>query len=799
MLRNYLKIAWRNLKKHRSISAINIFSLSIGMAACMIIFLFVTDELSFDSFHLKKQHIFRLCEVQTFEGTNPQKVALTMPGMAPTMSAEFEEIENFTRFWNLGEQLIELDDKKILLEDVAGADSSFFEIFNYELIYGDPTSVIDNPFDVVLSEEIALSLFNKIDVVGESFIVDGDPFLVRGVMKNIPENSHLQFKVLVNIKSATTDNPDFDSQFGNNYLNTYFVLNSSANLAEMAKRYPEYLIKSTGDEDINDGYVLFLQPLDEVHLASIDIEHDYNNHRKFNGTYIDVFILVGIFIIIIAAFNFMNLTVARAGNRAKEIGVRKTIGAVKNQLFNQFIIESVLLALIALFLAILIASIALPFLNHLIDRQLSLNTIWANPFLIGVLLLTTLLLGILAGLYPSLYLSSFKPIAVLKGIKAFGKNSFLGNSMVVVQFSLALAMIICTLVVLKQLNFLRNKDIGFSKEHIVLVRLNEEAANKYQDMKLALLNESNVLGVTASGQRIGNNFHQWGFKVRKDSSEVENVTPSNVFVDHDYLDVYGIKLLEGRTFSKEYASDDGLAFIINESLSKELGFDDPIGQSAGHGWYPDDSLGTIIGVTEDFNFNSLHYKVNTLSMVVHTEWGYSEMSVKVNGANIAQSLNDVEKIYGQFVTEYPFNYEFLDDHFKELYQTDEQMGYVITIMAVLSIFIGCMGLFGLASISIERRVKEVGIRKVLGASTVELMTLLSRNFAWMILISFLLASPLTFLFLKAWLENFAYRIGINPFIFVVGGLMALVIALATVSYHVIRAANSNPVKALKYE
>ncbi|MGI9544499.1 MAG: ABC transporter permease [Cyclobacteriaceae bacterium] len=797
MLRNYIKIAWRNLVKHKVFTTINIFSLSIGVSACLIIFLFVSDELSFDAFHKKKDQIYRLCEVQSFPGTNTQNVALTMPGMAPTMLEEFDEIENYARFWKWGERLVEIGETKILIDEVAGADSSFFEIFDYELIHGDPATVIDEPFDVVVSEDVALRLFDRTDVVGESFDIGGDHCHVKGVMKNVPENSHLQFSMLLNIKSATTENPDFDSQFGNNYLNTYFVLNPNANLDEMAERFPNYMIKSSGDEEINDYYKLFLQPLDEVHLTSTNMEHDYNNHRKFNGTYIDVFILVGIFILIIAAVNFMNLTVARAGTRAQEIGVRKTIGAIRGQLFKQFTIESVLLSVLALLLVILIVSLCLPLLNQLIDRQLSLSVIWSDPVLMGIIILAIIVIGVLAGLYPSIYLSSFKPIAVLKGIKALEKKSFLRSAMVVVQFSLALGMIICTLIVVQQLNFIKNKDIGFDKDHMVLISLNQEAAEQYEDMKTALLKESNVLGVTASGQRIGNNFHQWGFKVLKDT--ITGVTPSNVFVDYNYLDVYGIKLLEGRGFSKDYATDDGLAFVINESFADELGFEDPIGQPAGHAWYPDDSLGTIIGVTEDFNFNSLHYKVNTLSMVVHTEWTFNEMSVKVNGENVAQAINDIEKVYGQFVSDYPFKYEFLDDHFAELYKSDEQMGSVVTIMAILSIFIGCMGLFGLASISIERRIKEIGIRKTLGASVFELLTLLSGRFIRMIVISFVLASPLTFLFLKGWLENFAFRIEINPLIFMIGGVIALIIALITVSYHVVRAALSNPIDALEYE
>ncbi|MEP5613077.1 MAG: ABC transporter permease [Cyclobacteriaceae bacterium] len=798
MLKNYLKSAWRNFMKYKTFSAINIFSLTIGMAACMVIFLFVKDERSFDAFHEKKDQIYRLCEVQSFPGTNTQNVALSMPGMGPTMIADFPEIESFTRFWNWGDQLLELGDKRITIENVVGADSTFFEIFDYPLLIGEASEVIDAPLDAVISEEVAVKLYNKIDVVGETFVLDGDQCVVRGVMEDVPDNSHLQFNIILNIKSATLDNPGFDSQFGSNFLNTYFVINENADLADMAKRYPDYLAQRTGDDEINDSYILFLQPLQDVHLASTNMEHDYNNHRKFNGTYVDVFILVGIFILIIASLNFMNLTTARASNRAKEVGVRKTIGAVKGQLFNQFILESILLSSLALVFAVLLTFVALPLLNTLIDRELLLMTLLSSPQLILIIVGLTLLLGVIAGIYPSLYLSSFKPVVVLKGFKSHEKKSLFRSSLVIVQFSLALGMIICTLVVIQQLSFMKNKDIGFKKDHILLVDMNQQSNEKYDELKQALLRESNVLGVTASGQRLGNNFHQWGFKARVDTGMVE-LAPSNVHVDHDYLDVYGIELVDGRTFSKDYATDDGLAFIINESFAKELGYENAVGQKAGHRWYPNDSLGTIIGVTKDFNFNSLHYAVNTLSLVVHTEWNYSEMSVKLNGGNITQALKDVERVYGDFVSDYPISYQFLDTHFEELYKSDEQMGSVITIIAVLSIFIGCMGLFGLASISIQRRIKEVGIRKVMGASVRELVTLLFKNFATMIFISFIVASPLTFLFLSGWLENFAFRIDIDPLIFLVGGVLALAIALATVSFHVVKAANSNPVNSLKYE
>lgn len=797
MLKNYLKSAIRNLLKYKSFSSINIFSLSIGLAACMVVFLFVKDEKSFDAFNEK--NIYRLCEIQSFTGTNTQKVALTMPGMGPTMTDQFPEIESYTRYRRYGNQLVELDDKNVMVEKVIGVDSNFFEIFDYELLFGDRSKVVDGPLDAVVTRDVAMRLYGEVDVVGKTFVMDGDQVAIRGVMENVPENSHLQFNIVLSIFASGEEEEDFNNTFGGNFLNTYFVMNENANLEEMAEKFPQYLIDNLNrGEEVIESYQLFLQPLSEVHLASTDIEHDYSNYRKFNGEYLDVFVLVGFFIMIIASVNFTNLTTARASYRSKEVGVRKSIGAMRRQLFNQFILESVLLSFIALVFAMILVIVSVPFLNVLIDRQLSIFPYLLDMQFIPVAIGITLILGVIAGLYPSLYLSSFKPVVVLKGLKNQEKKSIFRSSLIVLQFSLALGMIVCTLIVVEQLMFIKNKDIGFVKDHIVLIEMNNEMQESFVQMKEELLNQSNILGVTASGQRLGNNFHQWGFKVRQDTGMV-NLTPSNVHVDYDYLEVYGIELKDGRGFSKEFATDDGLAFIINESFAQELGFENPVGQKAGHSWYPNDSLGTIIGVTEDFNFNSLHYKVNTLSMVVHTDWGFSEMSVKINGKNVEAALREIENVYGEFVKDYPIQYEFLDDHFQELYKSDEQMGSVITIIAVLSIFIGCMGLFGLASISIQRRIKEIGIRKVMGASVKELMLLLSKGFASMILVSFVIASPITFIFMSGWLENFAYRIDINPFLFLIGGSVSLLIALGTISFHVIKAVRANPVSSLRYE
>ena len=795
MLKNYLKSTIRNLVKYKSFSSINIFSLTVGLAACMVIFLFIRDEKSFDAFHQK--NVYRLCEVQSSPGTNTQKVALSMPGMGPTMTERFPEIEKYTRFWGWGSQLVEIGEKNLMVDRVVGVDSTFFDIFDFKLSQGQTGKVITGPDDAVISREMALRMYRDEDVIGKTFAIGESIYVVRGVMENVPENSHLQFDIVLSVFASGSTAEDFNSRFGSNYVNTYFILNENADIKSLTHKFPEYLT-SVMDDDINERLELFVQPLKEVHLASTDIEHDYNNYRKFNGKYLDVFILVGVLILIIASINFTNLTTARATYRSREVGVRKAIGAMRNQLMAQFIFESVLLSMLALLCALVLVFFALPFLNNVIDRQLTILPFLTSMEFVAMSLGVTFLLGFVAGLYPSVYLSSFKPVVVLKGLKNQEKKSLFRSSLIVIQFSLALGMIVCTLIIVEQLFYIKNKDVGFTTDHIVLIEMNGEMQESYHQMKEELLSQANILGVTASGQRLGNNFHQWGFKVRQDTGIV-SYTPSNVHVDYDYLDVYGIRLIEGRTFSKEFATDDGLAFIVNQAFVKDLGFEEPIGKKVGHSWYPNDSLGTIIGVTEDFNFNSLHYEVNTLSLVIHSDWGFSEMSVKINGQNTETALREIENVYGQFVTEFPFQYEFLNDHMEELYKSDQQMGSVITIIAVLSIFIGCMGLFGLASISIQRRIKEVGIRKVMGASPKELLVLLSKGFAGMILISFVIASPVTYVFMSGWLESFAYRIEINPFLFLIGGAVALFIALTTISFHVLKAVKANPVDSLRYE
>lgn len=797
MLKSYLLIAFRNLTKHRFHNSLNILSLAIGFAACLAIYLFIEDEKSFD-LHAKKAHIYRLCEVQSFPGTKTQNVALSMPGMGPAFLRDFPEVKKYTRYWGQGKRIWKKDGIPHPIDQVVVTDSTFLDFFDFYLIAGDRATALDAPYSIVITADVANNIFGHSNVIGETLEMDKDLFKVTGILANVPENSHLQFKVMVSATSITADDPEFNDRWGSNFLVTYLQLTPNSDLESMSERFPAYLDKNSGREDINDYMKLFLQPLNEVHLGSTDIEHDYQNYRKFNGEYLNVFSLVGVFILIIASVNFMNLTIARASTRLKEVGVRKSIGANKKQLFWQFIIESILMTLCAFLLSIVISWVGLSFLNPLIDRQLSLEILWQNQtILLGILGIITLL-GILTGLYPSLYMAAFNPAVILRGGEKKDTKSVFRSTLIVTQFSLAIAMIVATLAVLDQLNFMKNKDIGFNKDHILLVDMNQTANDKYDVLKQKLLENNNILGVTASGQRLGNNFHQWGAKVESDSGIV-NFTPSNVNVHFDYLDVYEIDLLDGRDFDESRATDNGLAFIINEACAKEMGASDPVGMSMGHSWYPDDSLGRVIGLTKDFNFNSLHHRVNTLALVVHTEWGYSELSLKLNGNNLQAGIGHLEEVWQELIPDYPLDYSFLENHMSNLYKSDQQMSAVISIIASLSIFIGAMGLFGLSALTTERRMKEIGVRKVLGASIGELFMTLSKHFALLVIVSFAIAAPATYLLLSQWLDNFAFRIDLNLTIFALAGLAALFIALVTVSYHIIRATRINPVESLRCE
>ena len=670
MLRNYLRVALRNLVQHKVYALINVLSLAIGITTCLIIFLFITDELSFDSFHQQEDRIYRLNEVQSFTGMSPQNVALSMPGMGPSLLREMPEVESFARFWVWSNMLYQQGDQRLIIERTAMVDATFLSLFDFELTEGAQTA-LDEPNSIVLTETLAQKLFGEEGAVGQQLVVDDKNYSVTGLLADVPENSHLQYDALTSMSTHLQEQAEFDDQWGSNFLVTYLLLAPQTDIADVEDKFPEFLVSHMG-EDATDFYTLFLQPLSDVHLGSTEIEHDYHNYRKFDGAYINTFFVLALFVLIIASINFMNLSVARSTTRSKEVGIRKAIGALKQQLVGQFLGESVLLTLIALVFSVVMVALFLPYLNTVTDRSLSLVTIFDHAeVLVGMLLIVTLV-GVLSGFYPAFFLSSFQPAKVLKGkLSGLNQKSALRSALVVVQFATAIALIVGTVLATQQLDFMKNKDVGFNKDQMMLIPMNGTANKQYETLKNELLAQTGVVGVTASGQRIGNNFHQTGMKVKTDTA-VRNLTASQVNVDYDYLDVYDIAVQQGRTFSRDYATDPDFGFIVNEALVQELGLDNPVGTQFGFGWYSDDTLGTIIGTTSDFNFNSLHHSVNTLVMYMSPDRSFDELSVKINPRDVNASIQAVQATWEQLVPDRPFEYAFLDEHFESLYEADEQ-------------------------------------------------------------------------------------------------------------------------------
>jgi putative ABC transport system permease protein len=799
MIKNYFKIAFRNLWKNKVYAAINIAGLAIGIAACIMIMLFVLNEKSFDNFHSK--NIYRLNEVQKFEGmVASQKVGLSMFPMGPTMKNEFPEIRNFTRVrWNDKYQMT-YSEKRVFLPRTYFVDSTFLQMFDYTLLKGNRSTVLEKPHSAVLTEETAQKLFGSEDPIGKTIThYSGDTisFVVTGIMKNVPKNSQQQFDALFSFSSIF--DPEMMNNWGGNWLDTYFELAPNTNTAALEKKFPAYLKKYITGYDGWKFYELFLLPIKEIHAGATDIGLDYINYQKFDKKYTNIFFIIGLIVLLIACINFINLSTARSAERAKEVGIRKTVGAGRWQLSVQFISESVILSLLALMLAIAMVKLLLTYVNNLSQRHLEFPFFSNGPTFISVIS-ATILIGILAGLYPAAYLSSFVPVKVLKGSVHTGNNkSFLRNALVVGQFSSAIFLMIGTIFAVKQLKFMQGADPGFNRDQVVTIPLDHITYKKYELVKQQLLASTLIAGVSASQDQLGSHLDQTGVQFRGDGPK-RDLTSTLLVVDHDYLSLYKIALSRGKNFSSE-PSANGKEYIINEALAKELLKDNPkataeslLGKNFGF-----DSIGTIVGIARNFNFNSLHYKIETMFMVNQKEWGFSTMSVKINSGKHTDALAYIQAVWRKNYPDHPFEYQFLDDHFAEVYRADTQVSSVVAVLAALAIVISCLGLFGLASYSAERRVKEVGIRKVLGASVQNITTMLSKDFLKYVLIATFIAWPLAWFAVHTWLQDYAYRIDISWWVFAMAGVAACLIALVTISFQAVKAAVANPVKSLRTE
>jgi len=799
MIKNYLKIAWRNIWKNKVFSAINIIGLSVGMAACIVIMLFVSYEKSFDDFHTK--NIYRLNEVQTVgsQGTT-QKVALSMFPMGATLKQEFPEIKNFTRIhWGEKYQLT-LEKKKIFLPQIFFVDSTFLKMFDFKVIRGDRETALLKPHTAMLTEETAKKLFGDADPIGKTITHYGDDttsFVVTGIMANVPKNSQLQFDALFSFSSVYK--PWMFTNWGGNWLNTYLELAPGTNPALLDKKFPAYLKKYLK----GDGWKfmqLFVLPLKDIHANSADIGLDYINYQKFDKKSTNLFAIIALIVLIIACVNFVNLSTARSAERAKEVGIRKSIGAYRFQLAFQFIGETILIAFMALIIAVALVELAIPYINNLSERDISFN-IFNSVYPLLIVLGGTVIIGLLSGIYPAIYLSSFNPVRVLKGSIKVGKDKgSLRNILVVTQFSSAIFLMIATVFVLKQLNFMQKQDPGYNRDQIVNIPLDGVTTKKYDLFKKELSGSTLIAGVTASQDILGSHLDQTGVTFRPSNGPKQDLGTTLLVVDTNYLNLYKIKLVAGKNFSGD-KMPDGSQFIVNEALAKELLKDHPkaplsslVGQRFGF-----DSLGTITGVAKNFNFNSLQYKIEPMFMVSARHWGFRNISVKINGSNTAAALALIKSKWDSIYPDYPFEYQFLDDHFNEVYKADNQVSKIVGILAGLAIFISCLGLFGLASHSAERRVKEIGVRKVLGASVQNITLLLSGNFLKLVLFANLIAWPIAWFSVHKWLQDFAYHINIQWWIFIVSGIVSILIAFFTVSFQSIKAAITNPVESLRSE
>ncbi|CAG5003452.1 hypothetical protein DYBT9275_03156 [Dyadobacter sp. CECT 9275] len=795
MLKNYLKVAIRNIWKNRVFSVINIVGLSVGMATCMVIMLFVLYERSFDTMHAK--NLYRLNEIQTFEGSvNPQRVALSMPPMAPTLQREYPEILNATRVNYIHKAPIAYQGKLTELPSLFCVDTSFLEMFNFILLKGDTKTVFKDPNSIVLSEESAKRMFGDENPVGKIvsyYRHDTLSFRVTGITASVPAHSHMQFDGLV-LLDRTAD-PKGMNRWDGNWLTTYLELDQNVDIASLEAKFPAYLRKYMGDNSRH--YQLFLQPLVAIHAGSGDIMHDYINFQKFDQNHTDVFWVIAIIVLVIACVNFMNLSTAHSTGRTKEVGVRKSIGAKRFQLATQFLGESVLLAVIAFALALVLTRFSVLYAVQLSGRKLDPD-VYNNPGLMALLLGGSVLIGIISGLYPAVFLSSFETIKVLKGTLRVGKSN-LRNVLVVLQFGCAVCLIIAAVFAVLQLRYMREMNPGFEKEQVVVIPLGTTSWQKYTSLKQEFLSSPYIEAVTASRQRLGNNLNQTGIEF-KGKGALKEMSASHVVVDPDYLSLYKIKLVAGRNF-RDDAADNGTAYIVNETLARTMLKDEPgmtmedlLGKRFGF-----DSLGTIVGICKDFNFNSAHHTIETLFLYNQKGWAFREFSVRIKGKYTQQALAALQSAWESQLKGQPFTYSFLDEHFEELYSADDQVSRIVSILAVLAIFIACLGLFGLASYSTERRAKEIGLRKVLGASVSGIVTMLCRDFLRLVLIGIVMATPVAWWLVNAWLKDFAYRVDIVWWVFTSTAGMALGVAFLTISFQSIKAAIANPVESLKEE
>ena len=809
MIRNFLNVFFRNVLRHKAYSFINLAGLAIGLACSIMITVFVLHEFSFDRFHSNADHIQRLC-VKMKIGEQASTQAWTAVPSGAALRDEIPEILEFCRIKMWDDIMLEYEDKKFIESDFMWADSSFFRIFDFKLLHGDPKTVLTEPNSIVLTEDMARKYFGDEDPIEKTIKIfsSGDPYTVTGVVENEPANTHLPFNC---ISSYHTLDEAKNTFWLSHNLFTYFLLDPLADPAAVEEKLNPIMMKYVGPEvqklmgiDLdtweNEGneYGMFLQPLSDIHLNT-EIRHGLKeSHDK---KYVYIFSLIALFILLIACINFMNLSTARSANRAREVGLRKVLGSTKNLLVSQFLWESIFLSFIAMIIAMLLVELLITPFGNVIGQRLATDY-FGTWYLVPGLIFLVLLVGLMAGSYPAFYLSSFKPITVLSGEIGKGmKSGWLRRVLVVLQFGISIGIVICTLVVYQQINHMLKVDPGYDRNGLLIVeRIGSVGEEHIQTFKQEIGKLPGVKSSSNSTMIMGWTNNENGYIIEGQPAENLHIIATN-WADFDYAETYNLEIAEGRFLSKENASDS-LNCVINEAAVKAFGLEDPLSlrimqpdQEGKFIYHP------VVGIAKDFHYKSLHTEIGPyIFLLKPDDWGWGGyLSVRIDEDNVNETIKAINGVWDEFSIDQPFDYYFLTDELNRQYDQESRIGKVFLVFAILAIFIACLGLLGLSSFMAEQRTKEIGVRKVMGASVPVIIRLMSRETIILVLVAAIISSVVAWYYMNNWLESFFYRINVSPVMILLAFAAALVIALITVSFQTISAAMRNPAEALRHE
>ena len=787
MFKFNLKTAVRNLGKFKSISSINIIGLSFGMAVCILLMLYVQDELSYDRYHQHSDRIFRI-----LQNDNP----FTSPQVSELASVNFPGIERSARILIRNQSMVQYKEKQFIEKQFAFADPGLFSIFSFKLKRGDPETVLKEPFSMVISEAIAFKYFGEEDPIGKVLKLQNElDYTITGLMEEIPHNSHFRYDILATLAgSDQVFGSDWMSNWGWRNFITYFLVNENFSQASLEKKISALIAENQNLDEGESPSVYTLQALKKIHLYSGFIDNDIQ--VQGNISYVLIFSGIGILILLIACFNYVNLLTANATTRAKEVGIKKVVGSTRNQLIRQFNVESIVILMIALCFATALSYLSLPIFNALTSKALSLAVLFSSRMIFGMLGILVLT-GLLSGFYPAFILSSFQPVKTLKGIKSCGQATHgLGRVIVGGQFTISIILIICALFMARQLRYLQTEKLGYDREHIIVTEIHDtEELPKYELLKNALLQNSNVTSVTAASRIPSDELNNLGAVQLPGQSEWINMPFAHI--NFDYFNTFGISPIQGRLFSSQMETDGDQALILNETAVKRLGIGpEAVGQAIQISW--PHSNRRVIGVVKDFHFESLYNPIQPVAFVISPEQCW-KIAVKVRAAHLDETLAFIEKTWKGFYPEWIFEHQFVDERVSQYYESEKKTFHLMGYFTFLAIFVACLGLFGLVSFIIKRRFKEISIRKVLGASVASIFASLSSELLRGIVIANLVAWPIAWYALNRWSQNFAYHTPISWWIFIFAGMSVMAVALLTMSWQTLRAARTNPVDLLKYE